>query len=593
MSVKSALPEDEPEKREIERLREELARARQEVEEGRAALKRLEAQAVHNLRRSEAYLKEAQRLSRTGSFGYNVHTGEIIWSEETFAIFGYAPTTAPSLELVLSRVHPDDLESVKTHIQRSLREGSDANYEHRIVMPDGFVKSLQVLARATQTPSNETELVGVVMDVTERKRTADALRISEHLVRSQLQAVTTSLAALSREPEPEKFLEHIFRVTCQQLGAASSSIWEVNDTVDCVDLAAIYENDRLQLPMLQTGQAPRLKYQTDPHPVWDDFFRNGRNCVFGTIEPGPPWSRVAVHQDGPWHDWRASMVDNPLIPKMHVEISASGVVATLNAPMFVSEKVTGLFVLCFKQHRRFQDDEIELARAMSHQAMLAMQLMRLSRQSRETAVIAERNRMAREIHDTLAQGFTGVIVQLEVAKGAALRSDLNRAASHIDEAGKLARASLGEARRSVRALRPQPLRDATLPEAISDLLKKMSDSTGLKTEFQVQGDGAHLPVGADEELLRITQEALTNTIKHAQAKRFRASLSLLPEKVELCLGDDGQGFDPDAETEGFGLVGMRERADRLSGSFALRTTPSLGTEITVSLPVHTTAHKSR
>jgi signal transduction histidine kinase len=215
--------------------------------------------------------------------------------------------------------------------------------------------------------------------------------------------------------------------------------------------------------------------------------------------------------------------------------------------------------------------------------MLAIQLMRLSQQSRQSAVIAERNRMARDIHDTLAQGFTGVIMQLEAAKGAAARGDCTDTAAHIERAGDLARSSLGEARRSVRALRPRSLNDGTLCMALGDLLKRMSNGIDLNAEFYVKGEQRAIPMNWEESLLRIAQESLTNTIKHANARNFRATLNIGIEKVELQLVDDGRGFEPQAEHEGFGLVGMKERVDQIGGQFILRAKVGQGTEILIVL----------
>jgi signal transduction histidine kinase len=133
--------------------------------------------------------------------------------------------------------------------------------------------------------------------------------------------------------------------------------------------------------------------------------------------------------------------------------------------------------------------------------------------------------MARDIHDTLAQGFTGVIMQLEAAKGAAARGDCGDTATHIERAGDLARSSLGEARRSVRALRPRSLKDGTLYMALEDLLKRMSNGIDLNAELRIEGEQRAIPPHWEEGLLRIAQESLTNTIKHAQARNFRVTLA--------------------------------------------------------------------
>src|SRR5712664_1068558 len=131
------------------------------------------------LRRSEAYLAEAQRLSRTGSFGWRVSTGEIIWSEETFRIFQYDRTTTPTVELILQRVHPEDAALVRQTIERASHDGKDFEHEYRLVMPDGAIKHVNVVARALNDESDGIEFVGAVMDVSDRKRAEEALRRSE------------------------------------------------------------------------------------------------------------------------------------------------------------------------------------------------------------------------------------------------------------------------------------------------------------------------------------------------------------------------------------------------------------------------------
>ena len=127
-------------------------------------------------RRSEAYLAEAQRLSHTGSFGWRASSGEIIWSEETFRIFQYDRTMTPSVELVLQRVHPEDAALVKQTMERASQDGKDFDFEHRLLMPDGSVKHVHVVAHALSDESGSVEFVGAVMDVTVAKRAEEALR---------------------------------------------------------------------------------------------------------------------------------------------------------------------------------------------------------------------------------------------------------------------------------------------------------------------------------------------------------------------------------------------------------------------------------
>src|SRR6201997_3162750 len=141
----------------------------------RFAAETLELQ-ERKLHRSEAYLAEAQRLSHTGSFGWRPSTGEIIWSEETFRIFQYDRTTTPTVELILQRVHPEDTALVKQTIERATQDGKNFEHEHRLLMPDGSLKHVHVVAHAVGDESGTLEFVGAVMDVTERKQAEQKFR---------------------------------------------------------------------------------------------------------------------------------------------------------------------------------------------------------------------------------------------------------------------------------------------------------------------------------------------------------------------------------------------------------------------------------
>src|SRR5882762_11916368 len=129
--------------------------------------------------RNEAYLAEAQRLSHTGSFGWKVSTGEVLWSEESFRIFQYDRTTKPTVELILQRFHPEEAALVQQTIERAAQDGKDFDFEHRLLMPDGSVKYVHVVAHALNDASGSVEFVGAVMDVTAAKRAEEALRRSE------------------------------------------------------------------------------------------------------------------------------------------------------------------------------------------------------------------------------------------------------------------------------------------------------------------------------------------------------------------------------------------------------------------------------
>ncbi|MCX5360631.1 sensor histidine kinase [Streptomyces sp. NBC_00124] len=225
-----------------------------------------------------------------------------------------------------------------------------------------------------------------------------------------------------------------------------------------------------------------------------------------------------------------------------------------------------------------------LQQALDENAALHAQLLV---QAREAGVADERRRLAAEIHDTIAQGLTGIIAQLQVVANA---PDLDVARTHLARASDLARHSLGEARRSVHNLAPVALEDAGLPEALKKTVAEWGERTGVRAEFTVTGRAEQLHEEVAATLLRIVQEALSNAARHARATRVGVTLSFLGDEVILDIRDDGQGFDPLAvpartRTGGFGLDGMRARAERIAGSLTVESEPGHGTALSARVPL--------
>jgi len=208
--------------------------------------------------------------------------------------------------------------------------------------------------------------------------------------------------------------------------------------------------------------------------------------------------------------------------------------------------------------------------------------------SRFALVLGERARLAREIHDTLAQGFVGISSQLDAVAMCMPEGD-SPARRCLDIAGRMARHSLTEARRSVMDLRASMLEDQALGAALRSGAKTWTAGTGVETEVAVDGPEDPLPDEVEQNLLRIGQEAVTNALKHAAATRICIRLTREARGVSLRIEDNGRGFDPrdafSSLTGHFGVLGMRERAERLGGSMRLTSSPGQGTAVEASVPL--------
>jgi len=203
-------------------------------------------------------------------------------------------------------------------------------------------------------------------------------------------------------------------------------------------------------------------------------------------------------------------------------------------------------------------------------------------QAREAGVLDERQRMAREIHDTLAQGLTGIITQLQAAEHAS--DDPAGWRRHFEAATRLARESLSEARRSVDALRPEPLEMGRLPAALADVAGRWSALHGVTVQVTTTGTARPMTAETELTLLRTAQEGLANVARHAQATNAWVTLSYMEQEVALDVRDDGRGFEP-AQADGFGLVAMRQRVEGLSGTLQIESEPGAGTAISACVPV--------
>jgi signal transduction histidine kinase len=368
-----------------------------------------------------------------------------------------------------------------------------------------------------------------------------------------------SLGILAAESDLDKFLGHVLRVTVQQLGGVGGTLWFPD---------ALTGSVRLHLEYLESSIVPASQSH---HPaVLHALPVGGRGIsTFPTEHPETYVLGAAV----------AGMPE-----ENRAYINSIGVRTLLTVPMLLGRETVGW--ICVRSSRADaseMESKIPLAEALASQATMAVQMARLGERAREGAILAERNRIARDIHDTLAQGFTGVVVNLEAASRTLRKHNVEVALEHIEHARGLAQSCLDEARQSVRALRPDALQHASLVQAAQAQVARMQPS-GARAQVSIRGNPVPLTREVEAELLRIAQESITNVLKHARATHVEVTLAYEQGGLSMTIADDGIGFDPAAHHDGFGLLGMHERARRIGAELSVTSSPGRGSCVTACVP---------
>ncbi|MDF5723629.1 MAG: PAS domain-containing protein [Rhizonema sp. PD37] len=267
----------------------------------------------------------------------------------------------------------------------------------------------------------------------------------------------------------------------------------------------------------------------------------------------------------------------------HINLVQAGQMTTYEAEIpypFGKKYITATFIPDFGPNAQVRG-HYGLVTDISEQRNAAL---REQKSAEEASILEERNRMAREIHDTLAQAFTGILLHVG-ATTQVLTDDLEATQAHLEMVDELARTGLAEARRSVTALRPQLLEDGNLHSALYRLVTQMRAATDTAIICEISGTAYPLPPEVENNLLRIGQESLTNAIKYAEAGEIRIELAYENTQCILCIKDNGRGFGVGTipPVGGFGLLGMSERAENIGAQLTIQSQPEQGTEIVVTI----------
>jgi signal transduction histidine kinase len=258
-------------------------------------------------------------------------------------------------------------------------------------------------------------------------------------------------------------------------------------------------------------------------------------------------------------------------------------------PMMFGGRSVGFLGLTFRRNAE-ELTRSELLVALAQQATLAVQLTRLAYSAKEAAVLMERTRIGQEIHDGLAQAFTGILLQLgAVEEFPSCRKRGSELAVTLSRIRELARDGLAEARRSVMALRLDQTRRAGLELALRQLAERSTVPGGVSCTFEGAGIATGLKPEHEHELLRIAQEAVSNAVRHARPHTVRITMTDQLEQWELAVADDGVGMEQSPELsarQGFGLSSMRQRANAIGGEWQILSEPGHGTRVSVRVMKH-------
>lgn len=257
-------------------------------------------------------------------------------------------------------------------------------------------------------------------------------------------------------------------------------------------------------------------------------------------------------------------------------------------PLYAHGRQLGVLNVASPHWRELDDENLRILHTVGDLLGIAIERARLFDERAELGALQERNRLAREIHDTLAQGLTAITLQLETADALLDTTTSHpRAQRNVQQALQLTRTNLEEARRSVLDLRAAPLEGRTLAQAIDALAHDQAAAADLTLKFTIVGADQPLSVRIETGLFRVAQEAITNVVQHARATMLTVDFAATPQMVQLSVADDGQGFDPQAFADGrYGLRGMVERAKLLGGQINIDSRPGAGTHVAVQVPLN-------
>lgn len=458
----------------------------------------------------------------------------------------------------------EDQRDAVERVFASVRAGRRLERQAVGVRKNGSQFDLELRAAQFQY-GGEPHILAVVRDVTERIR---AYQLLEQRVRERTRELS-ALLAFSRQ---------------------ASAMLEVRPLMQLVvdEVARLVDNDGVSLLLLE-GETLRMAAHKGPLPV-------------STAEQ----VRVVVNDPGV----RNLLLNDPapiVLPDINAESQHAEAIRRVSAdalalgeplrsimwvPLVVKGRLIGGLGIGHREPNQYSDRDAGLAQSMASQAAVAIENARLYQQANELAVMQERQRLARELHDSLTQSLYSLSLMAEAARRLVSAGNMDRGMGYLVRIGESAQQVLKEMRLLVYELRPLMLEKDGLANALKQRLETVEGRAGVETKLVVEGSGL-LPERIETELYRIAQEALNNSLKHSNASAVAVYLDTRSDVIHLKVQDNGRGFSAEeiAEKGGLGLVSIRERTQRLGGTAEIQSAPGQGVAISVMIPLSGTTQK--
>ncbi|HIK13694.1 MAG TPA: GAF domain-containing protein [Leptolyngbyaceae cyanobacterium M33_DOE_097] len=433
---------------------------------------------------------------------------------------------------------------------------SDASVEQCWVLAQHTALAIQ-LARLAEA-SKQTAIMREREQATQA-RAAELVRANRVLQRS--------MDCLIRTAQLEEFAGLILLEIAQLVDGVNCALFLYDQPADVMRLYMVVDEGCIIHPT-ESAQIQGFEIFQQPIRVAKTMFAHDQKPLIFVIDQTPKTVCSGTILD--WH-------------------REQGHQAALCFPLQLAHQPWGFLGLAFQTVPTLSDETLELMQTLVHQLTLALYLDQISEEKEKTAIAEERNRLAREIHDTLAQSFTSILVRLQIASLSLTSDELAETQAHIDYASELARTGLIEARRSVYALRPSPLEAGNLATAVAEYLQCATEQVHITSHFDQVGELPALPAYLEVELFRIAQEAITNACKHANAKTLHVQIAIASSQLQLSIQDDGCGFllpEP-YQSSGFGLINMEERANRIDAKLKITSQLRHGTLVFVMVDLAT------